>query len=501
MIGAGRAAVAALLGWATIAGAAAQAPARPNILWIVAEDLSPDLGAYGVAAAHTPNLDRLASEGLRFSHAFAASPLCAPSRSALNTGMYATSIGAHHQRLPDALLPALPPGVEVISDRLRRAGYFTANVRTVAPGVSGTGKTDWAFRYPGEPFDSDRWEELKGRQPFYAQVNFSEAHRPFTSPRRTDPAVVDLPPYYPDHPVTRDDWARYLDDVAELDRRVGLVLERLEREGLADNTIVVFLGDHGREMLRGKQWLYDEGLRVPLIIRWPVGFAAPAGYRAGTVHGELVNLIDLAATTLAWAALPKPAGMQGRVLFGDRAEPPRQFVFGAASRSGEVYIRSRTVRSSRYRYIRNWNPQQPILASSAYRKMSVPGYALVAKLHREARLTPLQRVLVDPRAPEELYDVEADPHQLHNLAGSPAHRVALEELRGELNRWIRETGDRGEMADRPEVVHFFEEYGREGARERMGAIEQTRRQVEEVDANYLRLLREPRGPAPPTSEP
>lgn len=232
---------------------------KPNILWLVAEDFGQYLGCYGTQEVWTPNLDRLAAGGVRYDRFFSGH-VCSPSRSAFNTGMYATTIGAHNHHTTNK--QPLPEGVKVLSQWLRDAGYFTANIREmpVACGIIGTGKTDWNFRVEGKPFDSDKWSDLPTHQPFYAQFNFSETHRSFTAPKKADPAQVEIPPYYPDHPVTREDWAKYLDETTELDRKVGILLGQLKKDGLADNTLVVFFGDNGPSHVRGKESCHEEGL-------------------------------------------------------------------------------------------------------------------------------------------------------------------------------------------------------------------------------------------------
>ena len=306
---------------------------RPNILWLIAEDFGPALGCFGDKIVKSPNLDRLASEGVRFSRAYTTAPVCSPSRSAFMTGMYAISIGAHEHRTANK--SPLPDGVRVLTDWLRDAGYYTANVVTLPPAMKfkGTGKTDWNFQYAGTPFDSKDWADLPAHQPFYAQINFQETHRTFHAPASVDPAAVTLPPYYPDHPVARQDYAEYLDSAMELDRKIGLILAQLEKDGLADKTIVIFFGDNGEAHVRGKQFCYEEGLHVPLIIRWPKALKPPAGFPApGTMSDRFVEAIDFSATTLAFAGVAKPPKMQGRVLFGNTAEAPRELVFGARDR-------------------------------------------------------------------------------------------------------------------------------------------------------------------------
>ncbi|MBI1784335.1 sulfatase, partial [Candidatus Sumerlaeota bacterium] len=265
------------------AGVAARGADRPNILWLIAEDFGPHLSCYGTPEVSTPHLDRLAREGVRYTRFFTTAPVCSPSRSAFMTGMYQTTIGAHNHRSHRDDGFKLPDGVRVLTDWMREAGYFTANIRELPPamGFKGAGKTDWNFSYEGKPFDSTKWSDLAGHQPFYAQINFQETHRKFNAPKRADPAKVVIPPYYPDHPVTRADWAEYLDAAMELDRKVGLILDQLKAEGLAEKTIIVFFGDNGQSHVRGKQFCYDSGLIVPLIIYWPPAVLAPKNFKAG----------------------------------------------------------------------------------------------------------------------------------------------------------------------------------------------------------------------------
>lgn len=432
-------------------------PVRPNILWLIAEDFGPHLGCYGTAQVKSPVLDAMAGEGMRFSRYYTTAPVCSPSRSAFNTGMYQTTIGAHNHRSHRDDGYTLPKGVKVLSDRLRAAGYFTANLAQLpeAAGFKGSGKTDWNFQHQGPPFDSNKWEDLKTHQPFYAQLNFQETHRTFRAPVHADPAKVEVPPYYPDHEITRKDWARYLDAATELDRKIGKVIELLKQDGLYENTIICFVGDNGAAHVRAKQFCYEEGLWVPFILRWPSGVPAPKGYQPGTVSDRLLMSIDLTATTLDWAGLAKPAEMQGQVFLGRNSEEPRQYVFGARDRCDETVFRLRTVRDARYRYIHNFTPDRPFLQANAYKEAQYPVWNLLKELAAEEKLTPAQAVLAAPTMPEEeLYDLEADPHQIHNLAASakPEHVAALERLRGVLDTWIEETKDQGAVPEPEEVV-------------------------------------------------
>ena len=269
---------------------------RPNILWIMSEDISPDLSCYGTPAVQTPNLDNLAKQGVRFTNAFTTSPVCSTSRSAMITGMHQGAIGAHHHRSHRGDGYVLPEQVKPITEYLRQAGYFTANVKTAAPGVRGSGKTDFNFKV-NKVFDGNDWNQRQPNQPFFAQLSISITHRggqwrnldkKLDNP--VNPDKVKLPPYFPDHPIARKDWATYLNSIQMMDIYVGKILKRLEDEGLADNTVVIFIGDHGRCHVRGKQWLYDAGIRIPLIIRWP------GKLKPGHVSSDLVSAIDISAT-------------------------------------------------------------------------------------------------------------------------------------------------------------------------------------------------------------
>ena len=433
-------------------GAAAE---RPNILWLIAEDFGPHLGCWGTKEVATPNLDALAASGVRYPRFFTTAPVCSPSRSAFMTGMYQTTIGAHNHRSHRDDGYKLPEGVRVLTDWLRDAGYFTANIRELPAdfGFKGTGKTDWNFAYAAQPFDSDKWADLKSHQPFYAQINFSETHRTFRAPQHADPAKVEIPPYYPDHAVTREDWAKYLDSATELDRKVGRILEQLEKDGLADSTVVVFFGDNGQAHVRGKQFCYDSGLNVPLIIRWPEAFPAPKHFKPGAVDERLLASIDLAPTMLAIAGATKPETMQGEIFLGASAGPPRKYVFGARDRCDETVFRFRTVRTERYRYIRNFTPERPFLQKNDYKERQYPLWTLLPELDAAGKLTPIQKFLTETTMPEEeLYDVAADSHETKNLAGSTEHAGVLKELRGVLELWIEESDDQGRQLEPPEIA-------------------------------------------------
>ncbi|RJP25792.1 MAG: DUF229 domain-containing protein [Candidatus Omnitrophota bacterium] len=424
---------------------------RPNIVWIIAEDLCPDLGCYGNTLVHTPNIDRLAGEGVRFTNAFTTAPVCSASRSAFNTGMYQTSIDVHHHRSHRQDGYRLPEDVHLITDYFRRAGYFTCNVKDVTPSVKGTQKTDYNFSVE-KPFDGTDWNQRKEGQPFYVQINFPEAHRDFKRAKEhpVDPDKVDIPPYYPDHPLTRRDWADYLDTIGFLDEKVGAVLNRLENEGLAENTIVFFFGDHGRCHVRGKQWLYDEGIHIPLLVRRPGTLAA------GSVRDDLISAIDLAPASLIIAGVEVPENMEGQDFLSSSA-PKREFIIAARDRCDETVDRIRCVRTPRWKYIRNFMPNRPYSQLNRYKECQYPVLRLMRRLHEQGKLTPAQeRFMAEARPMEELYDLQNDPHEIHNLAVSHEHAAVLKEMRMILDRWIVETGDQGEIPEDPAIAKQFE---------------------------------------------
>ena len=431
---------------ATTALAAPEKDARPNILWIVSEDTGPEFGCYGYPLVHTPNVDRLAREGARFTRAFTATPVCSTSRSSFMTGVFATTLGAHHHRSHRKDGYALPDGVHVFTQYLRDAGYFTA--------IPGGKKTDWNFAIKEKPYDSNKWDDLKSHQPFFAQYQFSETHRKFKKcpEHPVDPAKVALPPYYPDHPVARADWALYLETVNVLDQKIGKVLERLERDGLADNTIVMYFGDHGRAHVRGKQWLYDGGIHIPLVIRWP------GQIKPGTKIDELVSALDFAPTMLDAAGAPAQKHMQGRLFLGPHKQPEPEAVFATRDRCDETMDRIRCVRSRRYKYIRNFMPERPYTQLNRYKERAYPMLPLLRQLHKEGKLTPAQQLFMATRRPEEeLFDIQADPWEVNNLAASPKHQAVLKQMRGRLDLWIKDTNDRGEQPEDPAVQKRYED--------------------------------------------
>ena len=412
---------------------------RPNIVWIVGEDMGPELGAYGDPQAVTPNMDRLAREGVRFNKAFTHCAVCAPSRSGLITGRYPISIGTHHMRSR-----LINPPV-TFTKRLQDSGYH----------VSWPGKTDFNFADP-EDLATSRKPWHKGpalKEPFFAYVNFTQSHesqvrndgdkhaahtKRLTDGQRHDPAKMTLPPFWPDAPIVREEVARYYDLVTSVDYDVGDVLKWLDENKLAENTIVILFGDHGRGMPRFKRWVYDTGTHVPLIVRWPGKIAA------GSVRDDLVAFLDLPATALALGTGSVPPELEGRpFLTADGKAPaePRKYVHAHRDFMDETLDRIRSVRDGRYRYIRNFMPELPYAQRIAY--MEIGG---TMKAWREwnavRKLNPVQSLFFAEKKPtEELYDCEADPFETKNIASDPANAAKLAELREEMDRWLKATND------------------------------------------------------------
>ncbi len=457
---------------------AAGANERPNIVWIVAENIGHELGCYGEPRVETPHIDRLAENGIRYTRVFATAPVCATSRSAFMTGMYQTTTDTHHMRSHREDGYRLPPGTRPLTHRLQDAGYRTANISKIGDRVVGTGKLDLNFTEEGPIYQTDDSSSLAANQPFFAQINTPEVEYDIYDrqtaakervawvgeqdhPQIATEKNVDPPPYYPDHPLVRREWARYLNSISGMDRRVGWVLEQLQKEGLADNTVILFFADNGRLEARGIHWCWDSGLLVPMIVHWPEPLdGKPADYRPGTVDDQVVSLLDLTATTLRIAGIDPPLTMQSRTFLGDETVPRRTYAFSARDRIDETVNRIRSVRGPRYHYLRNFMPEQSFTSLNRYKEKCFPVKPLMRRLHRQGKLTGAPLALMADRLPaEELYDTWLDPHEINNLAGSqqPPDREALLRMRAAVNVWMTETGDRGHIAEPAEVVVPFEQ--------------------------------------------
>lgn len=422
---------------------------RPNFLWISIEDTSPDLGCYGDTYAVTPNLDRLASQGCRYTNCFTHAGVCAPSRSGIITGMYPTSMGTQFMRCK-----GVPPAyVKCFTEYLRAAGYYCTN----------DVKTDYNFDPPLTAWDDSRrgahWRNRPTKEtPFFAVINLTESHESqirlpeaqLEARRKTlaphelhDPAKAPLPPYYPETLRVRRDMANVYDNITYVDKMIGGILKDLEDDGLVDSTVVFFWGDHGRGLPRSKRWIYDSGTHTPLIIRWP-GKLAP-----GSVNDELIAFIDFAPTLLNLAGIEIPKHMQGRAFLGEKLSPPREYVYAARDRMDEALDIIRGVRDKRFHYIRNYRPDLPYAQHIAYMD-EMPTMQEWRRLAAERKLEGPQWIFFAPTKPiEELYDTKNDPHEINNLADNPQHAAELARLRAAHEKWRAETGDLGLI---PEAV-------------------------------------------------
>ncbi len=418
---------------------------RPNILWLSCEDMSPRLGCYGDSIARTPNIDQLAAQGCRFTSVFTSSPVCAPCRAGIITGMYQTSIGAHHMRtthiskgLPTPYHTVPPHYVKTFTEYLRTNGYYCTN----------NDKTDYQI---GDPFTA--WDECgteahyKNRpdssQPFFAVFNFHITHEMHTwgKPYYTNPDVVTVPPYYPDIPEAHNAIAVHYDNIATMDSLIGIKLEELRILGYESNTIVFFWSDHGDGLPRAKRWPYDAGTNIPLIIRWPQQI------NPGKVDSRLISSIDFGPTVLAMAGVEIPMHMQGEPLFGIDTKPKHKYVVTTRDRFDESYDMVRSIRDKRYRYVRNFYPNQPYVQYIPYRNNS-PLMQAMLTMHAAGKLNGVPaQWFAAIRPTEELYDCKKDPHNIVNLADNPQYRQTLERMRLQLDQWMKKTEDMGKMSE------------------------------------------------------
>ena len=430
---------------------------RPNILWLSCEDISPDLGCYGDEYSVSPNIDSLAAQGVRYDNVYSHSGVCAPTRSGIITGMYPTTIGTHHMRCR-----GVPPAyVKCFSEYLRAAGYYCTN----------NSKTDYQFNAPFSAWNESsrqaHWRNRAESRPFFAVFNYTTSHESQIrnrskgmldrianlGPQKHDPAKANLPPYYPDTPIVRKDWAQYYDIITLMDQQVGAALKELEDAGLADDTIVWFWGDHGRGLPRGKRWIYDSGLRVPLVIRVPEKWRKlvlpgnPNALKPGSVNDDLIAFIDFAPTMLSLAGIKIPNHIQGKAFLGSQKAKPRDYIYAARDRMDEAYDLIRAVRDKRYKYIRNYMWHVTRGQDIDYMNQ-MPAMQEMRRLNAQGKLKGPQLQYFEPTKPvEELYDCQEDPHEINNLAGKKKYRKILERMRKAHLQWVKETGDIGLMPE------------------------------------------------------
>ena len=424
---------------------------KPNILWISCEDISPHLACYGDPHAITPNLDKLASEGVRYTNVFTAAGVCAPCRSTIITGMYQNSIGTHHMRCKSTL----PDWLKPFPIYLREAGYYCTN----------NSKTDYQFKTPGagtiwnESSKKAHWKKrTKDSEPFFAVFNFGGCHESGIASEskyrmvtenlpksyRQDPdKLTTLPPYYPNTAVSREDWKRNYELITAMDAWAGGLIQELKDEGLYEDTIIFFWSDHGVGLPRAKRWLYDSGTRIPFIIRVPEKLRVQGQGAPNTVSDQLVNSTDFGPTMLNLAGIKVPEHIQGQPFLGESVPNPRKYVYGARDRMDERYDIIRTVRDKRFRYVRNFEPLKPY-----YQYMNTPEKGAIMKEIRKAeasgKMSDAMRLFsAGSKPPEELYDTQSDPHEVKNLAEDPSFADKLAEMRTALKAWQNKVGDIG----------------------------------------------------------
>jgi N-sulfoglucosamine sulfohydrolase len=425
---------------------------KPNILVISCEDMSPNLGCYGNNLVKTPNIDRLATEGVRYTKMCTTAGVCAPSRSSLITGMYQTSLGTHNMRTQGAASKpkdivaysrVLPPFVKCFPEYLRGAGYFCTNNE----------KTDYQFEPPITAWDENNnkahWRDRTDKnQPFFAVFNLMVTHESQVwvrakQPLEVDPDKVTVPPYYHDSPLVRMDIARNLSNINEMDRQVGKILKELEDDKLLENTIILFFSDHGDGLPFVKREVTNRGILVPFVVRYPQKKGG------GTVDSDLHSFVDIPPSILSLTGIKIPKHLQGQAFMGEKAvKTPRKYVFAARDRMDTEYDRVRSVRDKRFQYLKNYYPEKPYYMDVAYR-LQQPMMPEMIQLRDAGKLSALQMRWFQPKGvTDELYDLENDPNQFNNLAKKPEYQAKLKELQQALADWTKKYGDWGDMPEK-----------------------------------------------------
>jgi arylsulfatase A-like enzyme len=459
---------------------------RPNIVWLVAEDLGLYIPSFGDSTISTPNLSRLADEGVRYTNVYSVSGVCSPSRASIVTGMYPTSIGAHHMRTlsqqPAAKQKGLinyevvpPPNVKMVSQILRENGYYCTNNK----------KEDYQFYKSLTAWDESsifaHWRNKPDNANFFSIFNFGVTHEsnlwnpcyrqfdldPFPPLRDigkwweqfsniekplyvSDSIEISVPPYLPDNDIVRRDMKRMYSNIVELDEKVGLIVDQLKEDGLLEETIIVFYTDHGGPLPRQKRLLYDSGIKVPMIIRYP------NKVKAGEVDNRLISFVDFAPTLLSMANIPPRKYHQGRSFEGKyKSKNNRKYIYAAADRFDEHYDMIRAVRDNRYKYLKNFNPEKPYYLPLEYREKMDSMQKLII-MNQNGQLDNLQMQWFRNEKPkEELFDTYSDPFELRNLADEPRYEDKLYELRNECSKWMKEVDDKGYIPEEELIKSFW----------------------------------------------
>jgi arylsulfatase A-like enzyme len=464
------------------ARAAVQEP--PNNLLLMAEDMSPRVSAFGDPVAVTPNIDALAKQGVRYTNTFTAAGVCAPSRAAHILGMHQISTGTQHMRSgARGYFSVPPPEVKAYPELMRAAGYYTFTDEKLDYQFSGVRAGSGPFTIWDAEGTSD-WHGRNNGQPFFGLINFQVTHESgvFTplgnlphSPTHfmlqlmrwwklddvesgiVTPESVVLEPYYPDTPVVRADIARHYDNIAYMDREVGQILQRLDEEGLADSTIVIWTTDHGDGLPRAKRELYDSGIKVPMVIRWPEAYR-PAGVEPGQVDSRLISFVDLAPTILGLAGITPPDYLQGRDFVASNA-PARRYIYASRDRIDEVPDQQRAVRDDRFKYIRSWHPDLPGGHPLQFRE-NIDMAREMRSLHEAGQLNAAQDLWFSPPGEERLFDLQNDPFELVDVSGNPAFAKELVRMRKALDAWLEKVDDLGDMPESEMIEVFYPDGGR-----------------------------------------
>jgi arylsulfatase A-like enzyme len=455
----------------------AQHTNQPNIICLVCEDISPYIGCYGDEVAVTPNIDRLATEGVRYSNFYTTMGVSSPSRAGLITGMYPSAIGANYMRtmnqqqyLPEGIVSyeVIPPtGVKCYTEYLREAGYYCTN----------NSKTDFQFTSPLTTWDENggdaHWKNTPEGKPFFSIFNFMVTHESQVWARANQPVTVDvkdivIPPYFPDNEVVRRDMAVMYSNIEVMDQQVQEVIDELAKAGLLENTIIVWYSDNGGPLPRQKRSVYNSGLQVPLIIRYP------DQKDRGTVDEQMCSFVDIPATMLSLVGIRPPEYMHGKAFAGKYEAPHRQYIYGAKDRCDEMVDKIGTVRDKKYQYIRNYMPEISGYRDLIFRK-SMPMMQNMLELRDKVELNEVQMAWFKvPRPMEEFYDVENDPHNINNLIDDPGFREDIDRLRGVYEQWIHDYNSLWMLSEK-EMMQMFMPEGKQQVVEKPVIIQQDNR--------------------------
>ena len=438
---------------------------QPNIIWLVCEDQSPEFfPMYGDTTVSLPNLEALAAESVKYTNMHATSPVCAPARSGIITGMYPTTLGTHNMRAYNmdkkenqkelgipVYSPKFPEYIRPFPEYLREAGYFCTN----------RDKEDYNYKIPQTAWDYSchqrhcneddlynkaHWRNRAEGQPFFSVFNFPITHESKIWEQGknklfVDPDSVKVPPYFPNDSITRHDMAVNYSNLVRLDEQLGKIIAQLKKDGLYENSYIFFYSDHGGPFPRHKRAIYQTGALAPLLVKHP------KAVNAGNVVDDLVSFIDFAPTVLQLAGVTPPEYLQGHAFLGKKKIHQRNYLVTGSDRFDGQFDRVRAIRNQRYKFIRNYYPEKAHALKVSYREQ-MPMMQNLNRLFKAGKLnTDQARWLTAPRPKFEFYDLEKDPYELNNLFGKKGHQKIIAELKGALKQWIQDSGDLGEISE------------------------------------------------------